>query len=300
MNIIVTGSLGHISQPLTQHLVQKGHTVTVISSSPDRQADIEALGAKAAIGSVEDAEFLANTFSGADVVYCMIPPAYFSNPTIEPTAFYRNTATAYALAIRQSGVNRAIHLSSFGADLDHGTGFILGSHNAESILNKLSDVAITHVRPTSFYYNLFGFIGQIKHTGQIAANYGADDVIPMVSPKDIATAIADEVELPAEHRKIRYVSSDEPTGHEVAASLGDAIGKPDLQWVLISNEDMLTGLTAAGIPAHLAAGMVELYESLHSGRLQADYNRNKPVLGQVKLNEFAADFAAAFNQQPQH
>jgi len=30
MNIILTGSLGHISKPLTQILVQKGHSVTVI------------------------------------------------------------------------------------------------------------------------------------------------------------------------------------------------------------------------------------------------------------------------------
>ncbi|GAB3764202.1 NAD(P)H-binding protein [Spirosoma pomorum] len=287
MNSIITGSLGNISQPLTQELVKKGHAVTVISSSSDRQA---------AIGSVEDADFLASTFSGADIVYCMVPPAYFANPAIEPLEFYRSTATAYAQAIRQAGVKRAIHLSSFGADLDHGTGFILGSHNVETILNGLSDVAITHMRPTSFYYNLFGLIGQIKHTGRIAANYGADDVIPMVSPIDIAAAIADEMALPAEHRKVRYVASDEPTGNEVAASLGKAIGQPDLKWELISDEETLTGLTAAGIPAHLAAGMVELYGALHSGRLQADYIRNKPTLGQVKLADFAADFAVGFNR----
>ena len=48
MKIIVTGSLGHISKPLTKELVQKGHTVTVISSKPGKQKEIEALGAAAA------------------------------------------------------------------------------------------------------------------------------------------------------------------------------------------------------------------------------------------------------------
>ena len=57
MKIVITGSLGNISKPLTQTLVQKGHLVTVISSKPDRQKDIEALGAKAAIGSIEDVDF---------------------------------------------------------------------------------------------------------------------------------------------------------------------------------------------------------------------------------------------------
>ncbi len=43
MKIVVTGSLGNISKPLTQELIQKGHTVTVISSKAERQKDIEAI-----------------------------------------------------------------------------------------------------------------------------------------------------------------------------------------------------------------------------------------------------------------
>jgi uncharacterized protein YbjT (DUF2867 family) len=59
MKITITGSLGNISKPLTKELVQKGHTVTVISSNAERQKEIEALGAKAAIGSMGDVNFLA-------------------------------------------------------------------------------------------------------------------------------------------------------------------------------------------------------------------------------------------------
>jgi nucleoside-diphosphate-sugar epimerase len=58
MKIIVTGSLGHISKPLTEQLISQGHIVTVISSSENRTNEIEALGAKAAIGSLEDAAFV--------------------------------------------------------------------------------------------------------------------------------------------------------------------------------------------------------------------------------------------------
>ena len=68
MKIVVTGSLGHISKPLVQELVKKGHSVTVISSNAARQADIEALGAKAAIGTMKDADFLTATFTGAESI----------------------------------------------------------------------------------------------------------------------------------------------------------------------------------------------------------------------------------------
>ena len=57
MKITVTGSLGNISKLLAQELIAHGHDVTIISSKADKQAEIEALGAKAAIGSVTDAEF---------------------------------------------------------------------------------------------------------------------------------------------------------------------------------------------------------------------------------------------------
>ena len=40
MKIIVTGSLGNISKPLTQELVAKGHQVVVISSKSDKQKAI--------------------------------------------------------------------------------------------------------------------------------------------------------------------------------------------------------------------------------------------------------------------
>jgi uncharacterized protein YbjT (DUF2867 family) len=71
MNIVVTGSLGNIGKPLTIDLLKKGHHVTVITSKAERQSEIEALGAKAAIGSFFDLEFLTETFRGADVVYLM-------------------------------------------------------------------------------------------------------------------------------------------------------------------------------------------------------------------------------------
>lgn len=76
MKIILTGSLGHISKPLAQELIQKGHEITVISSNPERKKDIEALGAKAAIGSIEDTTFLTSAFTGTDAVYCMLPPSF--------------------------------------------------------------------------------------------------------------------------------------------------------------------------------------------------------------------------------
>ena len=299
MKIIVTGSLGNISKPLTKKLVQKGHQVTVISSKPERQKDIEALGASAAIGTMEDAGFLTATFKGADAVYVMetMGGNSFFDPNLDIIAAINKIGNNYKQAIEQSGIKRVVHLSSIGAHTDKGNGLLAFHYNVENILKQLpSDVSITFMRPVGFYYNLLGFINTIKTQGVIATNYGGDSKKPWVSPIDIAAAVAEELVTPFEGRKVRYVASDEISCNELASLLGAAIGKPDLKWVIIPDEQLLNGMIAAGMNPKVAAGMVEMNAGMNNGDLYEDYFRNKPTLGKVKLAEYAKEFAAVYNQ----
>ena len=298
MKIIVTGSLGHISKPLAEELVEKGHQVTVVSSNPEKRKDIEALGAIAAIGSLADADFLTAAFTGADAAYCMIPPANYFDPNFDLPAYYHRLGNNYAEAIRESGVRRVVNLSTIGGNLEKGNGILLGAHDVEEILNQLpSDVSITHLRPTSFFYNLYGYVEMIKNQGFIAANYGAEDIVPWVSPTDIAAAIAEEIATPLAGKKVRYVASDERTCQDTASVLGAAIGKPDLKWIIVTDEQSQNALEAIGMNPRIAAGMVEMYAGFHSGLLAEDYYRQRPkVLGKVKLEDFAKEFAIAFQK----
>ncbi|WP_338870819.1 NAD(P)H-binding protein [Spirosoma sp. SC4-14] len=294
MKIVVTGSLGHIGKPLTWELLSKGHSVTVISSNSEKRAAIEALGATAAIGSVDDVNFLTTALADADAnaIFAMVPPNFAETDQV---AYYRRITGNYVRAIAQTGVERVVLLSSYGAHLDKDTGFILGAHHAETILNTLpGNIAITHLRAGYFYYNLFGFTDMIKSAGFIGTNYGGDDLIVLVAPVDIAAVAAEELLKPATGITIRYVASDERTASEIAQGLGAAIGKPDLQWLVLTSEQMKEGMEMRGLPAHVIASFVELGASLHSGDLLNDYNQHKPVLGKVKLEDFAREFAAAF------
>ena len=300
MKIIVTGSLGHISKPLTQELVQKGHDVTVISSNPERKDAIEAFGAKAAIGSMENAGFLTATFTGADAVYVMetMGGNRFFDPNLDIVAAINKIGNNYKQAILHSGIKRVVHLSSIGAHTDKDNGLLAFHYNVETILNSLpTDIAITFMRPVGFYYNLLGFINIIKTQGVIATNYGGDSKKPWVSPLDIAEAVAEELVTPFMGRKVRYVASDEISCNELANLLGAAIGKPDLKWVIIPDDQLLNGMIAGGMNPKIAAGLVEMNASGQTGALYEDYYRNQPTLGKVKLAEYAKEFAAAYNQE---
>lgn len=296
MKITLSGSLGHIGRSLTQELVQKNHSVTVISSNTERQKDIKDLGATAAIGSLEDADFITSAFVGADAVFCMVPPANYFDHSLDLLSYYEILGNNYAKAIAQSGVKQVINLSTIGGNMEKGNGILLGAHHVENILNALSsDVAITHIRPTEFYYNLLPQAQSAKANGFISSNIDADVTNSWVSPKDIASVVAEEITTPLSGRKVRYVASDEVAYHELVAILGEAIGNPDLKWVTLTNEQMRDGLEAAGIQPAIATGMTEMYASIDSGLLYEHYNLHKPdMMGKVKMKDFAEDFAKAY------
>lgn len=286
MKIIVTGSLGNVGKPLSQQLIKAGHAVTVISSNGEKQKEIVALGAKAAIGKLEDVHFLAETFMGADAAYCMIP---FDFKEPDQTKYFQRIAESYVQAIKAARIRKVVILTGWAAD-------IVESQHVREMLRQLSDIAVAELRPGSFYTNFYGYIGMIRETGAIMANYGGEDNIAFVAPEDIATAAFEELTTPFQGNRIRYVASEELTCNEAAQILGAAIDKPTLKWIIITEEQMLDALIKAGIPLQLANDLVAMQAATHRGEVYNNYLRNRPVLGKTKLKDFAKEFAAAYYQ----
>ncbi|OQP51190.1 NAD(P)H-binding protein [Niastella populi] len=292
MKYTVTGSLGNISKHIVDILVKNGHDVTVISSNPQKQTAIEALGAKAAIGSVTDAAFLTNAFKGADAVYTMVPPDFTKSDYRQHMA---DTGKNYLGAIKASGVKRVVNLSSIGAHLSAGTGPIAGLHEVEQLLNTLDGVAIKHLRPGFFYTNFFFDVAVIRNHGIMGSNYSADSKLSMVHPKDIAVVAAQELQTAFEGKSHEYIVSDERKMAEVAQTLGAAIGKPELPWVTISDEQLLGGMTGAGMGDSIARLYVEMGHAIGKGILFEDFHKQPEFAGKTKLTDFANEFAAVYN-----
>ncbi|MNK49934.1 NmrA-like family protein [compost metagenome] len=295
MKIVLTGSLGNIGKPLTRLLVQRGHHITVISSKVERVSDIRNLGAVAAIGSIQDLDFLRETFNGADAVYLMEVwegiGSLFDNK-IDFLAEFKKIAQNYVTAVQQSGVKKIIHLSSVGAHSDQGNGSLLVHYHVEQILKTLpEDVSIKFMRPVGFFSNLYRSLLTIQSQGAIIQSYGGDRKEPWVSPYDIAATIADEMEKSFIGRTVHYMASDEVSPNEIAAALGQSIGNPDLEWKVIPGEDLLDQMLSAGVNEWIAKGMVAMQQSQGDGSLYEDFYANKPTLGKVKLADFAREFA---------
>lgn len=293
MKYVITGSLGNVSKPLAEKLIADGHEVTIVSSKSEKAAQFEAMGANAAIGSVEDIGFLTEAFSDADAVYTMVPPNFVASNWKK---YIAEIGENYAAAIKSSGVKNVVNLSSMGAHMPEGCGPVSGLYFVEKALNSLDGVNVKHLRPGFFYPNFLGQIGMIKNMGIMGGNYGENAKLVIVYPDDIADVAAEELEnLSFMGKSIRYIASDEKTTHELAAILGKAIGKPDLPWVNFKDEDTLSGMLQAGVPEEIAKNYTEMGVAMRSGEMASEYNANRPSsFGKTKLEAFAQVFASVY------
>ncbi|HEY5745065.1 MAG TPA: NmrA family NAD(P)-binding protein [Chryseolinea sp.] len=287
---VITGSLGHINKPLVAGLIQAKKDVTVLTRDAGKVKEIEALGAKALVGSVADQAFVTTAFRGAEVVYTMIPPIWQVDNWRRAQD---EVADVYTEAIKTNRVPFVVNLSSVGAHLIEGCGPVNAIHAFEKSLNGIEGLRVKHLRPVSFYYNFLNQIGMIKAAGIMGSNYGAQK-IAMVHTNDIANAAVEELtQLQFTAHSVRYIVGDLRTGDEIAQVLGEAVGKK-FPWVVFSDEDQLNGLLQAGIPLSHAAPLVEMGGALRTGKMQEDVLKHLPTFAPTKLEQFAKEFAAAF------
>jgi uncharacterized protein YbjT (DUF2867 family) len=299
MKYVITGSLGHISKPVVDQLVKDGHQVTVITSSADRKPSIEALGAIAAVGSVENADFINSTFDGADAVYLMIPPKWDVTNWLE---YQQKVADNYVAAITANNVKYAVQLSSIGAHMRKGAGPVDGLGYLEEQLLQLTTVNVKMLRPSYFFYNFFSMIPLINSMNIMGANYGGtEEKMVLVHTSDIADAVyAALAGLNFTGHTVEYIAGDERTTDEIAAVLSEAIGKPGMPWVKFTDEQSLQGMLQAGLSETIAEGYTTMGNAIFTGQMQEDYWKNRPSLGKINLEAFAAEFAAAYSDAGQN
>ena len=294
MKYVVTGGAGNITKPLAEKLLAAGHEVTVIGRDAAKLQSLVEKGAKAAVGSVEDPSFLTTSFAGADAVYLMIPPNFGATDWL---GYQKKVADFFVQAVKVNQIKKVVVLSSVGAHMRKGAGPVDGLAYLEQQLES-AGTDNKFLRPSYFYYNLFSQIPLIKGMGIMGANMGSPDTkLVLTHTSEIADAAAEELlSLTFTGSTVRYIASDERSTTEIANVLGNAIGKENLQWIPFSDEQMKAGLLQAGLAEVFAQGYTEMGIALRSGEMEADYWNSRPAkLGNIKLEDFAKEFAAVYS-----
>jgi uncharacterized protein YbjT (DUF2867 family) len=293
MKYAITGAAGHISKPLVQKLLDHGHEVTVIGRSKENLEDLVRSGARPAIGSLEDVDFVTTAFTGADAVYTMCPP---NTNTTDLAGYCESIGENFKESIEINNIPYVVNLSSVGAHLENGAGHITGLNRVEQVLNDLDGVNILHLRPVFFYTNLFAQLGLIKDIGIMGGNFSLKK-FALVDPAEVAAIAARHLQkLDFSGPSVQYVASDEASTDKIAAVLGDAIGKPGLKWVKFTDEQTFEGFIHAGFPKETAGEFVRGFRAMHEGKIFEDYWKHPPQLEKTKLKDFAKTFAAVWHE----
>ena len=291
---VIVGATGNTGSVIAETLLAQGEKVRAIGRDKERLAKLASKGAEVASGDTTDAAFLTNAFGGARAVYFMVPP----NPSSEDyRGFQRKVFEAGATAIENAKVHYVVALSSYGADKESGCGPVSGLHEMEARFSKISGLNVLFLRPGYFFENLLGQVGAIQGFGVVASPVRGDLKTAAIATEDIASVAAEHL-LKLDFSGIEtkeLLGQRDLTYTEFAKALGDAIGKPDLQYMQMPNEQFIGVVMQMGMSRNVGEGITEMCDALNSGHMKALEARSAANTTPTSIETFARDvFAPAF------
>ncbi|MDR0199183.1 MAG: NAD(P)H-binding protein [Streptococcaceae bacterium] len=291
MKIVCLGSLGNINKYTVPRLIADGHEVTVITSREEGKAPIETLGAKALVGSMQDAAFLTQAFAGQDTVYLMISGRPSAQSMLEMA---KDQAQVFAQTLENSDVQNIVNLSSVGAQ-NPKAGALYMYHHIENSLTAVAEklgANLAIIRPVGFYQNLFADLQNLKTTGKIFGLIQPDKVRQFADPSDIAEVAYQVLSETPQGKTIRYVVSDAFTTDEWLNTLAEQGISADYQ--VISKEVALENMLKVGMTPENAELFAQMSAMQNDADAYAEFEGAKVVQGKVKMEDFAKVFAAAY------
>ena len=294
---VVLGASGNTGHVVANNLLAGGQKVRVVGRNAAHLQPLAAKGAETFVADVTDAGALAKAFDQADSAYVMIPP----NPaSTDPQGYSNRVSDAIAAAVQNAGTKNVVALSSIGADKASGTGPVVGLYNLEQKLNQVIGANVLYLRAGYFMENTLPQVNAIRMMGSIATPLRPDLKISMIATRDIGNAAAEALLHPTVRGKQtrELLGTRDLTYTEVAAIIGQAIGKPDLKYVQAPEEQFRAVLVQMGMSEQFARLLVEMIGALNSGYMRSLEPRTSQNTTPTAYETFVADtFAPAYQHQ---
>jgi uncharacterized protein YbjT (DUF2867 family) len=285
--IAITGATGNTGRPAAEALLAKGEKIRVIGRDAARLAPFAGRGAEPFVADVQDAAAMTKAFEGADAAYVLIP----QSRSDDVRAYQETVTSSLAGALAAAHVPCVVSLSSMGAQLESGTGPIVGLHSMEQKLNSIAGLNVLHLRPTQFMENLLMSVPPLRTMGFLPGASPGDQAQPWIATRDVGAYAA--IRLAA--RDFSGSSIQELAGprevswKEIASLIGNAIGKPRLGYMQVPFIMLEPGLVQMGLPKKTAALMVEMLKAMNAGKLAPQQPRSAENTTATTMETFIAE-----------
>lgn len=294
---VVLGASGNTGHVVANNLLARGQKVRVVARNAAHLQPLTAKGAEPFTADVTDAGALTKAFDQADSAYVLIPPNVTSS---DPVGYANRASDAIASALQKAGTRNVVALSSIGAEQPSGTGPVVGLYNLEQKLNQIASANVLYLRAGYFMENTLPQTGAIHKMGFAVGPVRPDLKLPMIATRDIGTAAADVLLHPTiSGKQTRELQGQRDISYnEVASAIGKAIGKPDLKYVQLPDDQVRGAMVQMGMSEQFVNLLLEMTAALNSGKMRALEPRTPQNTTPTSYETFVADaFVPAYQHQ---
>jgi len=290
----ILGATGNIGSVITRALLEKGENVRVVGRNATRLQPFVRRGAEEFVGDAADVEGMTRALTGARAAFLMIPPRMTSP---DYRADQEKTSDAFSAAVKNSGLQYAVNLSSFGAQAPAGTGPIGGLHNSEKKLNAIDKLNVLHLRAGYFFENHLAAMQMIQMMGVFGGALRGDLKIPMIATHDIGAYAAEQLlKLDFKGKQTQeLLGQRDLTLQEVVVVIAKGLRKPDLRYVQFPYDQVEKVLEQMGAPAKTVASFIEMFQGINNGIVTSTEARSVANSTSTSIETFVREvFAPAY------
>lgn len=260
---VIAGVTGRVGSATADSLLAAGAKVRVLVRRPADGPHWQNQGADVRTAALDDRAALGAALEGCTGFFVLLP---FDLTVENLDAHADRLIAAIAGAVADQRVPHVVMLSSGGADLAEGTGPITGLHRLEQAL-LATGTTLTALRSGHFQEKVTDVIDSARDGGiyPVFAS-SADTPVPMVATSDIGQVVARTLQAPPATSESVDLIGPAYSEREVAAMLGDALGR-ELHVATLPEDAWPAVLRDAGFPPHVAASLAELYRADGHGLL---------------------------------
>ena len=270
---VITGATGHTGNIVARRLLSEGKEVRAVGRHQERLQSLVEAGAKPFVCDLADPVGLGKAFAGAEAVYIMIPP---ETTTANFRAFQDRITDSVVSALTAARVKYAVLLSSVGADKSSKTGPVVGLYNLEKRLGTISGLNVLSLRAGYFMENTLSQAMAIHAMEKAAGPVRPDLKLPLIASRDIGQVAAEALlRLDFRGQQTRELLGQRDLNYiEIAEIIGQAIAKPDLKYVQLSDTEFRGFTAKVGMSADFANLILEMVAAMNSGHMRAQETRS--------------------------
>lgn len=265
MNIVL-GATGQIGFMLANNLFKKGRPVRAVVRDETKAQELKKMGIEVFVADYHDKEALIKAFHNGKTAFLLTP----ENPTAEnQLEEVRLVIDNYREAIKASGIQKIVGLSSMGAQHESGTGNLIASYLLEHAFDGLH-MEQTFVRPAYYYSNWMGNLELIRTQGILPTFFPLEMKLSMISPIDVAEFLADVMIREAPQERIYEVCGPcDYSSLDIAGIFGKVFNK-EVALQQISPDEWKCTLEQAGFSSDGIINFMHMTKAVIDGKTNSD------------------------------